>query len=246
MSSTTSSSRPPISPTTKSRQESDPPVDITDKADDVPLNQPTPLHHSVKSMDNSQVEKLERVAEWEEDDEGFQGRRYAEAQMPLPPTPPSESSELPPAHPPTSDLEHQSTVVDDTDKDDASPSVPTNPSLTDPRTEADLEVAATPPTNNIDGDAAGTDVDALRQQLKRFKERFTGKEKAYVYRCTLTECVCADVSSSFKRLQAERLAADKLLQDLTPLQSIQDTDGLREYIMNINLQSEVRRHTSPR
>jgi len=54
----------------------------------------------------------------------------------------------------------------------------------------------------------------------------------------------ADVSSSFKRLQAEKLAADRLLQELTPLQSIQDTEGLQEYIKNINLQTEVR-HTIP-
>jgi len=53
-----------------------------------------------------------------------------------------------------------------------------------------------------------------------------------------------DVSSSFKRLQAEKLAADRLLQELTPLQSIQDTEGLQEYIKNINLQTEVR-HTIP-
>jgi len=50
------------------------------------------------------------------------------------------------------------------------------------------------------------------------------------------------VSSSFKRLQAEKLAADKLLQELTPLQTIQDAEGLKEYIKNINLQSEVRCH----
>ena len=241
-----SSFHPPISPTTKSKPESDLPVDITDTADNVPLNQPTPLHHSMEFVDSSPVEMLERVAEWEEDDEGFQGRRYAEAQMPLPPTPPSESSELPPALPPTSGLEHQPTAVDDTDKDDVSPAVPTNPPPTGPGTEADLAITAIPSTNNADGDAAGTDVDALRQQLNRFKERFTGREETYIYQCTLTGWVCADVSSSFKRLQAERLAADKLLQDLTPLQSIQDTDGLREYIKNINLQSEVRRHTTPR
>ena len=53
------------------------------------------------------------------------------------------------------------------------------------------------------------------------------------------------MSSSFKRLQAEKLAADKLLQELTPLQTIQDVEGLKEYIKNINLQSEVRGHTIP-
>lgn len=240
VSSTTSLSHPLDSPTTKSEPQLEPPVVTTLKIDDdVPLSQPTPVHHGFNSVDISPAKKLERVVELEEDDEEFQGRKYAEAQMPLPPTPPPESPELPSADPPTSNPEHHSAAVDDVDKDGVSPPVTTDPPQTNPNTEADLTGATISSTNNPDGDAAGTDVEALRQQLKRFKERFTGSETIDIDRSKLTGGIRVDVSSSFKRLQAEKLAADKLLQELTPLQSIQDAEGLKEYIKNINLQSEV-------
>lgn len=112
------------------------------------------------------------MVELEDEDEEFQGRRYAEAQMPLPPSPPPVSAKLPQIDPP----EHQPTVDGDTDKGDVSPPPTTGPSQPDPDTEMDPTNVTTPPTNNTDGDAAGTDVEALRQQLKRFKERFTGSE----------------------------------------------------------------------
>ena len=49
-----------------------------------------------------------------------------------------------------------------------------------------------------------------------------------------------DVSTSFKRLQAEKLAADKILQELTPLQSVQEVESLRDYLQNMTLKTEVR------
>ena len=139
------------------------------------------MHHALKFVVSSPVEKLERVVELENDDEEFQGRRYAEAQMPLPPTPPPESSDLPPVDP-TSNPEHQPTVVDEADKDDVSPLVTTNRS----RTDLDTTSATISSTNNPDGDASGADVEALRQQLKRFKERFTGSETTRIDRSILT------------------------------------------------------------
>lgn len=48
-----------------------------------------------------------------------------------------------------------------------------------------------------------------------------------------------DVSTSFKRLQAEKLAADSVLCELTPLKSIQDAAALKEYIVNLNTKTEV-------
>ena len=48
-----------------------------------------------------------------------------------------------------------------------------------------------------------------------------------------------DVSTSFKRLQAEKLAADKVLQELTPLQSVQEVESLRDYLQNMNMKTEV-------
>jgi hypothetical protein len=124
------------------------------------------------------LEKFGRVVELEEDDEEFQGRRYAEAQMPLPPSPPPEPAKLPAVDPPTSDPEHQPTVVDGAGKGDAPPPATTDPPQTDSDTKADPTGATVSSTNNADGDAAGADVEALRQQLKRFKERFTGNEAA--------------------------------------------------------------------
>jgi hypothetical protein len=49
----------------------------------------------------------------------------------------------------------------------------------------------------------------------------------------------SDVSTSFKRLQAERLSADAVLRELSPLQTMQDIDGLRDYLQNLGLKTEV-------
>ena len=54
----------------------------------------------------------------------------------------------------------------------------------------------------------------------------------------------ADVSESLAKLQAERLAADKVLQEMTSLKGCQDADGLRDYLQNAQLKVEVRHHVS--
>lgn len=122
------------------------------------------------------MERLERVVEFEEDNEDFHGRRYAEAQMPLPPTPPLEISKLPSVDPPTSNPERQPAVINNADIGDIPPPVSTDPLQTNLKAEGDLTSATVSSTNNVDEDAAGTGVEALRQQLKRFKERFTGND----------------------------------------------------------------------
>ena len=48
-----------------------------------------------------------------------------------------------------------------------------------------------------------------------------------------------DVSTSFKRLQAEKLAVDKILQEFTPLQSVQEVESLRDYLQNMTMKTEV-------
>lgn len=50
---------------------------------------------------------------------------------------------------------------------------------------------------------------------------------------------------SFKRLQTEKAAADRALSELTPLQTIQEIDALREYLQNVNLKAEVRDSECP-
>lgn len=127
-------------------------------------------------MKNLVAEKLVRVVELEEDDEEFHGRRYAEAQMPLPPTPSPESPKLPPADPPIPDPEYQLAVIDNADTAGVLPPVSTDPLWTGTEPEAGPTSTTISSANNADGDATGTDVEALREQLKRFKERFTGSE----------------------------------------------------------------------
>jgi len=48
------------------------------------------------------------------------------------------------------------------------------------------------------------------------------------------------VSTSFKRLQAEKIAADAVLRELTPIETIQDAGGLKDYLKNIGAKQEVR------
>lgn len=52
-----------------------------------------------------------------------------------------------------------------------------------------------------------------------------------------------DVSTSFKRLQAEKIAADKILQEFTPLQSVQEVESLRDYLQNMSMKTEVGRNS---
>jgi len=175
VSSTSSLSHSLVFPKTESEYHPGAPVVTTSRTNDE-LSQPNPSHHGSKSVDSLLVDKLERVVELDEDDEEFQGRRYAEAQMPLPPTPPSEPSKLPAVDSPTPDPPQQRAVVGDAGKDDISPTVTADPPQTDPDTKADSGNVTISSTDNADGDAVVTDVEALRQQLKRFKERFTGSE----------------------------------------------------------------------
>jgi hypothetical protein len=47
------------------------------------------------------------------------------------------------------------------------------------------------------------------------------------------------VSTSFKRLQAEKAAADAVLKELSPLETISDSQALRDFVQNAVLKSEV-------
>ncbi|KZT72738.1 hypothetical protein DAEQUDRAFT_543432 [Daedalea quercina L-15889] len=88
--------------------------------------------------------------------------------------------------------------------------------LTDGSHDVILSIPTTPLP--VDGDGL---VEGLQKRLKLVEQRF------------------ADVSTSFKRLQAEKLAADKVLQELTPLQSLQEADSLRDYLQNMNMKTEM-------
>ncbi|KAF8271395.1 hypothetical protein EI94DRAFT_1797142 [Lactarius quietus] len=64
-------------------------------------------------------------------------------------------------------------------------------------------------------------VEALQEQLRLMEQRFT------------------DVSASFAKLQTEKEAADKVLQELTSVPSCQDADALRDYLQNAHLKVEI-------
>ncbi|KIY47014.1 hypothetical protein FISHEDRAFT_46168 [Fistulina hepatica ATCC 64428] len=64
-------------------------------------------------------------------------------------------------------------------------------------------------------------VDAMQERLKLVEQRF------------------AEVSASFKRLRAEKTAVDVILQDLTPIDTLSDSEGLRDYLKNLTLKNEV-------
>ncbi|KAI0348473.1 hypothetical protein BDW22DRAFT_1410606 [Trametopsis cervina] len=65
------------------------------------------------------------------------------------------------------------------------------------------------------------DVEALQERLKLIEQRFS------------------DVSTSFKRLQAEKAAVDRVLQETTSVQTIQEADALRDFLQNMNLKTEM-------
>ncbi|KAG8681335.1 hypothetical protein FRC08_015705, partial [Ceratobasidium sp. 394] len=49
----------------------------------------------------------------------------------------------------------------------------------------------------------------------------------------------SDVSTSFKRLQAEKAAADKLIREVSSLEGLSDLDALRDYMVNQKLKVEI-------
>ncbi|KAF9229358.1 hypothetical protein BS17DRAFT_689886 [Gyrodon lividus] len=73
----------------------------------------------------------------------------------------------------------------------------------------------------IPSGSTDADVETLQERLKLVEQRFS------------------DVSTSFKRLQAERRAADGVIRELTPLEDIKDPDALRDYLVNVNMKVEL-------
>ncbi|KAI0800904.1 hypothetical protein C8Q74DRAFT_1454470 [Fomes fomentarius] len=104
--------------------------------------------------------------------------------------------------------------------------VPIEPLDVSEAVQDDLPVAA-PGTvaNDDESPAANSDVlqttEALQKRLKLVEQRF------------------ADVSTSFKRLQAEKLAADRVLRELTSVESVMDIEALRDFLQNMNLKTEM-------
>ncbi|KAG1757494.1 hypothetical protein EDB19DRAFT_1891247 [Suillus lakei] len=65
------------------------------------------------------------------------------------------------------------------------------------------------------------DVEALQGRLRLVEQQFS------------------DVSTSFKKLQAERSAVDDVIRELTPLEDSDDATVLRDYLSNMNMKTEL-------
>lgn len=50
------------------------------------------------------------------------------------------------------------------------------------------------------------------------------------------------MSTSFKKLHAERSAVDDVIRELTPLEDADDATVLRDYLSNMNMKTEVTCH----
>ncbi|KAJ3502953.1 hypothetical protein NLJ89_g8655 [Agrocybe chaxingu] len=129
--------------------------------------------------------------------------------------PPPEAVEpnAPPAQIETSLPENKSEVVESN-----SPPVSME---SDPPEKQEEMVEAPAPTPSPPVVDRSAEVESLRERLKQVEQRFS------------------DVSTSFKRLQAEKLAADSVLRESTPLESINDAETLREFFTNLKNKDQV-------
>ena len=77
----------------------------------------------------------------------------------------------------------------------------------------------------------------LSDRLSLVQQRFSGNTHTFVsIRADLTRkkpLNHTDMSGAFKRLQSERTAAENVLREHTPLQTLADTEALRAYLVSI-------------
>lgn len=122
--------------------------------------------------------------------------------------------------------------------------MPASQKSTDTETSSPKEIAAEPeefveqapkPPPIVDNTA---ELESVQARLKQVEQRFSGKHNSQFQCVNISHFT--DVSTSFKRLQAEKLAADAVLREGTPLESIKDTEGLREFLSQIKTKEQVR------
>ena len=110
---------------------------------------------------------------------------------------------------------------------------PITPIVDASTTEPDTAQHGTPNGKTSDG----VDVEALQNRLKLVEQRFAGMFRARVQAAFAH--TPSDVSTSFKRLQAEKLAADRVLRELTSVESVAEVDALQDFLQNMNFKAEV-------
>ncbi|KAG5648052.1 hypothetical protein DXG03_007087 [Asterophora parasitica] len=99
---------------------------------------------------------------------------------------------------------------------------PVEPAPFDPPETAESTTAPEARSSVSSGtNAQATALEELQERLRQVEQRFT------------------DVSTSFKRLQAEKQAADLVLRELTPLETLQDSTALREYLQSLTSKTEI-------
>jgi hypothetical protein len=93
--------------------------------------------------------------------------------------------------------------------------------------------------NGISDTAHSAEIESLQKRLKEVEQRFSGITPFLHSRSSNVLIFISDVSTSFKRLQAEKLAADALLKENTPMESFSDPDALGAYFSNLRVKDEV-------
>jgi hypothetical protein len=130
-------------------------------------------------------------------------------------------------------------IISDTPSIDIHSPVPTSPVTLLSDTTATTPVQISPSARPTSRSPASTDVEALQQRLKLVEQRFSG-ESMKQFDSKLFAKDCTDVSTSFKRLQAEKRAIDSIIRELTPMEGLQDPDALRDYLQQTDQKLEVR------
>lgn len=105
--------------------------------------------------------------------------------------------------------------------------IPDTPPISEsapPEKEGDDTVTQRSPQPSVPASTAidqSAEIEALQARLKQVEQRFT------------------DVSTSFKRLQAEKSAADAILREMSPLESINDSTALRQFFTELKTKDLV-------
>lgn len=110
---------------------------------------------------------------------------------------------------------------------------PYETSLTGAVAEASVDPSVDAPEND---NTAETDT-KLRDRLQVVEQRFSGEWIVLFALIWLSYGL--DISTSFKRLQAEKVAADKLIKEVSSLEGLSDLDGFRDYLLNQKMKIEA-------
>lgn len=83
------------------------------------------------------------------------------------------------------------------------------------------------------------EVESLQARLKEVEQRFSGRSFEETFLSLWILIIPTDVSTSFKRLQAEKLAADAILKENTSVEGFSNANSLRDYFVNLRVKDEV-------